>query len=413
MFARLVVESLVNRWRRKLGAVAAVALGTGAATGLLALFLGVGDLLAAEMRRYGANILVDAPGGTFAEEDLRGVRNHFWKNNVLGFAPFLVVEADVNGRRATVAGTWVDREYETFGETSRAGLATVVSGWRLDGRWMRGADEAMVGAALARDLGVRPGDRVRLDGRELAVAAVFSSGGDEERQMLVDLAVAQAVAGKPGRVSRALVSALVTPEAELAKMLAKGDTISDVTRQLATDPSKVDPKIVEQFNCTPYPTTIAMHIRRKIPGVEARPIRQATETEGAVLGRVRGAFLVLAILAAGAGALGVLAAMTSAVIDRRREIGLLKALGATDGGVAALLLTEAAILGVVGGLLGFGIGFGAARAIGAAVFASPPPVPPALGLLALLVAVAVALVGTAWPLRAAVRLEPHRVLHEA
>jgi putative ABC transport system permease protein len=132
-----------------------------------------------------------------------------------------------------------------------------------------------------------------------------------------------------------------------------------------------------------------------------------------VLGRVRGAFLVLAILAAGAGALGVLAAMTSAVIDRRREIGLLKALGATDGGVAALMLTEAAILGVVGGILGFGIGFGAARAIGAAVFASPPPVPPALGLLALLVAVAVALVGTAWPLRAAVRLEPHRVLHEA
>ncbi|MBI2933356.1 MAG: FtsX-like permease family protein [Planctomycetes bacterium] len=403
MFIRLVRESLLVRWRRKLAAVAAVALGTGAAAGLLALFMGVGDLVSAELRRYGANILVTGPGGTtLPESELPGIKDHFWKHQIAGFAPFLPVETTVNGKTATVVGTRV------------ADLRTVVSGWKIDGDWMRAPGDAMIGASLARDWNARPGDRLRVGDRELLVRGVVSTGGDEERQVLVDLAVAQAIAGKPGRVKHILVSAVVTPEAELARMLHKDDgTVAAVIRQMRIDPTKVRPEVVERFACTPYPTTIALSIEQKIPGARARPIRQATETEGAVLERVRGAFLLLTILAAVAGGLGVLAAMTASVVERRKEIGLLKALGATDGRVAALILVEAAVIGVIGGLLGLVIGFTAARAIGAHVFATPPPIPPALALLTLLVAVAISLTGVAWPLREAVRMEPKRILHEA
>jgi putative ABC transport system permease protein len=404
MFIRLVAESLFIRWRRKLAAVAAVALGTGAATGLLALFLGVGDLVAAELRRFGANISVTAPGATtLAEADLPRIKDNFWKNNILGYAPFLPVETTVNGRSAT-----------TVVGTRAADLRSIVQGWKIDGDWMGGPDEAMVGGSLAREMNIRPGDRLKLPDRELTVRGVVTTGGDEERQVLVDLGVAQAIAGKPGRVNSVRISAMVTPEERLGRMLHRDDgSIGAVIRQYRTDPLNVRREVLEELNCTPYPTTVAMTIEDAIPGAEARPIRQVTETEGALLERVRSVFLLLALLAAVAACLGVLAAMTAAVIDRRKEIGLLKALGATDGGVAALILTEAAVIGLVGGALGFGIGYAAARAIGERVFSAPLPIPPALGLLALLVATAISRAGTAWPLRQAVRLEPQRILHEA
>ena len=64
-------------------------------------------------------------------------------------------------------------------------------------------------------------------------------------------------------------------------------------------------EVVERFACTPYATSIALAIERNLPNAFARPIRQATETEGALLARVRGAFLFLAAFAAGAAVLGV------------------------------------------------------------------------------------------------------------
>ena len=420
LFLRLVASSLLLRRRRRLAAVSAVALGTGAASGLLAVFLSVGDRLSAELRRFGANLLVTAAGArlgldaTLSEADLPKIRDHFWRNNVVGFAPFLRVETEVNGRREAVIGTWTEREVGAGEARSRCGLETIASGWKVEGDWMRGPGEAMVGSSLARERGLKPGDRLRVGGRDLVVRGVVSTGGEEERGVLVDLGVAQEIAGKPGRVGRVLVSAVTTPESRLAEQLHEDDgSVGAVIRRLRTDPTKVRPEILESLNCTPYPTSIALAIERSVRGAEARPIRQATETEGAILERVRGAFLLLAAFAAAASGLGVLAAMTANVLDRRPEIGLLKALGATDGRVAALLLTEAAAIGLAGGAAGLAIGALSARAIGESVFGASLGVPASLALLTPLVALAVSLLGTAWPLREVIRVQPRVVLHQA
>jgi putative ABC transport system permease protein len=420
LFARLLLRSLLCRPRRRLAEVAAVALGTGAASALLAVFLSVGDRVAAELRRYGANLRVTPAGAslghgaTLAEADLPGVRNHFWRNNVVGLAPFLSVEAEVEGKPAPVVGTWSEREIGSGAEACRAGLRTIAQAWKIEGAWMEGPGQAMVGASLARAWGVRAGHRLRVAGREVAVAGVVSTGGEEDAQVFVDLALAQEIAGRPGRIDRVLVSAVTNPEAELADRLSgSGASVASLARRLRTDPAGLPPDVVERFACTPYPTSIAIAIERSVPNAAARPIRQATETEGVALERVRGAFFFLAAFAAAAAVLGVLAAVTADVIDRRSEIGLLKALGASDARVASLFLAEAAAVGLLGGGAGFAIGAAASRAIGTGVFGSPLPVPPSLAVLSLLGAVAAALLGAAVPLREVARVHPRTALHQA
>ena len=115
--------------------------------------------------------------------------------------------------------------------------------------------------------------------------------------------------------------------------------------------------------------------------------------------------LVAAVAIAAAG-LGVMATMTTTVLERRQEIGLMKALGAEPRQIARQFLLEAGVCGLMGGAVGAAAGLGLARIIGTQVFGvpiapNPVTVPFVLGL-----ALLVALLGAALPTRRAARLDP-------
>src|SRR5215472_9400425 len=124
MLSRIVGRSLTRRRRRKLLGVAAVALGIGVTTAAATLSLSVGDRMAHELRSFGANISVTPaadslsiavggvdyrPAGSGAflpESSLPELRKIFWRNNIMGFAPFLYAPATVAGRNVVVIGSW-------------------------------------------------------------------------------------------------------------------------------------------------------------------------------------------------------------------------------------------------------------------------------------------------------------------
>ena len=408
MFLRLVMLSLWRRGRRALLSGLAVALGAGTATAFLILVLGVGDRVMAELRAYGANIMVvpalerlAGPGqGSLREADVARIRDHFWRRAVIGAAPLLSLETEVDGEPRTVVGIWGRRELrDDLGESFAAGHATLTSGWEIEGEWPE-AGTALVGARLRH----RIGDPVRVAGRSLRVGGRVRTGGEEDDQVFVDLALAQELSGRPGEVSRILVSAVTTPETEAAELLSG---------RWRRDPRSLTPRELEQMVCTNTPLGVALSIEQTLTGAEARPLRQATEHEGRILARVRGAFLMLSLLAAAAAGLSVLAAATAAVVDRRREIGLLKALGATDGSVAGLFLLEGACVAVAGSIAGYGLGAGAATLISRQVFGRPMSGAPIVYVATLAVALLIVLAGTIAPLRSVLRLQPRQVLHEA
>jgi putative ABC transport system permease protein len=98
--------------------------------------------------------------------------------------------------------------------------------------------------------------------------------------------------------------------------------------------------------------------------------------------------------------------MATAIFERRREVGLMKALGAGHGAVAAIFFTEAALLALFGGGVGYFGGVILAHEIGRAIFASQISIQPVLFPIILAIAVAVTFAGSAAAIRKAVLFDP-------
>ncbi|MGH9818343.1 MAG: ABC transporter permease, partial [Candidatus Acidiferrales bacterium] len=252
--------------------------------------------------------------------------------------------------------------------------------------------------ALAQRAGWKPGDALQITagGRmiEARVTGIVSTGGAEEESVLVPLRVAQQLAGRPGQFRRLLVSALTKPEDDFARR----------------DPSTMTAEEYDRWYCTPYISSIAHQIREVLPGADVRVIRRVAESEGHILTRVGGLMWLVSFAALVAAMLAVGATSASTVIERRAEIGLMKAIGASRWLVQAMFLAEQVLLAVAGGALGYAMGLGLARVVGLSVFGVAPEqrlllLPVVLGLAAL-----VALAGSVAPLRRAAGMSPAPIL---
>jgi len=158
------------------------------------------------------------------------------------------------------------------------------------------------------------------------------------------------------------------------------------------------------------PSSIAYELANSVPRSEARVIRRVADSEGAILGRISGLMAVIAIMAAIGSALAVTSALSTSVLERRSEIGLLKAMGAGTGRVVGLFLAEAALLGVTGGLVGALAGALMARFISSSVFGTPVTIRPFAVPLAIAVALAITIAGFIVPARRVLKFRPAEVL---
>jgi putative ABC transport system permease protein len=409
MYARLLIESLRRGTRRKLLAVSAVALGTLGATALGEVVLSSGDRLAAEMGSYGAN-LVTAPareGETLPVADLVKVRRIFWRNNIVAVAPTLDLRVRMaSGAGAdTVAplvGTWFDHPLEPG---FRTGLPRTRPTLAVEGRWpAEGASEAKSEVALGRRLSqrlvLRPGSDLRASlggrGQGFRVVGIVTSGGEEDDQAFAPLAAVERLSGLSGRYTRAEIFAMTVPEA----------------RNTHPDPAR-NPKEYETWYCTAYPSAIALQLDEALPQARTSVNYGVTQATADVLGRLRWVLTALAAVALAGAAVGVTAAMTATVMERRLEAGLLVAIGAPRGRVVLFFLTEAALLGLFGGLAGGGMGLVAGRLLGSGALGVTVPWMPILLPFAALLGLAVAVAASAAPVARALERYPADILKRA
>ncbi|HEY0702604.1 MAG TPA: ABC transporter permease [Candidatus Acidoferrales bacterium] len=431
MFARLVKESFSRNARRKVLTAAALVVGMAVATATLTIALEVGDRLAHEFRSFGANLLVTPQADTLPveiggvdyravnegaylnEADLGKLKTIFWRHNIEGFTPFLDVPAFVPqaGGAATLVGTWYEHDVPVpDGTLFKTGLSITHPWWKIDGRWFHdGAEECVVGAAFAAQhpeikigstLNVAAGEHSTAV-RPLAVAGIVSTGDAEDNSILVPLSIAQAISGHAGQIRSLFVSALTKP----ADALAERGEMAQNDKNIQLTPTEYD-----KWFCSPYISSISFQIKTVLPGTEVHAIRRVAETEGRVLSRVSTLLWIVTLAALIAAALAVAATSATTVIERRSEIGVMKALGASNVMVTGLFLIEQLMLAIFGGAIGFAFGAGLARILGTSVFGAPATpqfilVPVVLGLAAI-----VALVGSLIPLRRAAHLRPALIL---
>jgi putative ABC transport system permease protein len=161
--------------------------------------------------------------------------------------------------------------------------------------------------------------------------------------------------------------------------------------------------------------------RVRAMGFQAETTGDQLRGIGELLGRLRVALLGLAVVALLLACLGIANTMYTAVLERTREIGVLKAVGARSRDVMLLFVTEAAVIGLVGGVLGAAAGTMLARAGNSVVDRLVPAVAAGsfevfrpdlvLGLLALAVAVALSMGSGLLPAMRAAAQQPMSALH--
>jgi putative ABC transport system permease protein len=413
MFVRLVYESFRRQKRRKLLAGAAITLGVTVATAMIAVATDIGDKINRELRTIGANLIVTpqedsldleiggvnlkppSDGAFLNEKDLPNIKGIFWHNNITGFAPMLPVNAAVEreGKRedVTLLGTYFAKKLTYGTEEFTTGVRNTHSWWKVAGAWPEDESrDVLVGERLAARLGEKAGDTLAIGGRPLHVSGTLSTGGAEDDEIVAPLTLAQEILGKPGAVRRVYVSALTKPEDAFARR----------------DPKSLSGAIYDRWYCTPYPQAIALQLTEAIPHSHAEQIRQVAQNEGAVLTRIEGLIFLITLAALFASALAVSAAMATTIFERRAEVGLMKALGAGKLAVASIFFAEAALLALIGGVLGFGIGAALAHQIGRSIFSSDISIPPVLLPVILAIAVIVTFAGSAAAIRRAVGMDP-------
>jgi putative ABC transport system permease protein len=414
-FCRVLYQSFLRQRRRKLLAGISIALGVTVATAMIAVATDIGDKINRELRSYGANLVVypeqdsldvevgglnlkPISGGSFLKEsDLVAMKTGFWKNNIVGYSPMLPVTVEVDGTRVELIGTYFDKRLKAASDEFTTGVRITNPWWKVTGSWPDDTSgDVLVGERLAQKLHLSSGESIRLGGHESRVSGILSSGGNEDDAIVASLQLAQEIAGKPGLVRRVLVSALTKPEDELARR----------------DPEQLkrNPELFDRWYCSPYANSIAYELQSEIPHSKAEQIRQVAQNEGSVLSRIQGLMLLVTLAALAASALAVSAAMTTAVMERRGEVGLMKAIGAGNFSIGALFFVEAAVLALVGGLFGYFAGLLMAQQIGHWIFNATITIQPVLLPVILGIAVIVTFVGSAASILKALRFEPVLVL---
>ncbi|VEJ09060.1 ABC transporter permease [Actinobacillus delphinicola] len=446
MLARMLWQSWRFGLKRKLLSIITIFLAASLVSALLAVSIDIGDKMAKEMKSYGANILVEPASSALLEgqgdnlnslamqdfldeKELPNVKDIFWRNNIVGFAPLLSAEVtaklqnisgksgrDANWQKVKILGTFFDHDIDVPDEDNyHTGQRIISPYWQVKGQWVDDRSKeshfgdvipVLVGKKLAASHDWKIGDEATLhyqDGdfqKDMSVkfVGILSTGGDEEKEIVMPLSAAQTLLNLHGKIQGIRVSALTVPENELSRRARKNSDSLDAAEY-------------DRWYCTAYVSSIALQLEEAISTSVVKPIWQVAASEGVVIKKIQLLLAVVTVAAVIAAAMGIASLMTTTIIERSKEIGLMKALGAHQWQIVLLFYCEAIMSAVIGGLLGCLAGWGLAKFIGLALFGVPLSFAWIVIPCVLVLAILIALVGTWFPAHRIAKLYPVEVLY--
>jgi putative ABC transport system permease protein len=377
MFGRLLWQLLRGSRGRLTVALIALVSGAAVVSALLNLEFDITRKLAEEFRTLGANLVISPgrpvrAGGLAAEvptlmdsSAVLSAVERMRTPGVVAAAPFLYVVARSAKTPVVVAGTWLS-------ETRRLNPT-----WKLNGAWVLSREDetqCLVGRNVARQFLLRPGNQIELTylGRSAHphVAGIVDAGGTDDNQVFVNLPLAQRLAGLEGQIGLVQLS-----------VMGSASSIAEYAAKLSA----------------------------LLPGFDVRPVRQVTQAEGELLTRIRLLILSMVLLILVLTALCVLATMAALAMERREDVGLMKALGGGISRIVGLFLAEVGVLGAAGGLIGSVAGVELSRWMGQRVFGTAISARWEIFPLTIALMVAVALTA-ALPLRLLGKVKPAVIL---
>jgi putative ABC transport system permease protein len=292
-------------------------------------------------------------------------RIHTIKNNqnLSIIAPKLLGPVTINDKKVLLMGVVFEQE-----------LALKTWWHKTGGAFPKKDDEVMLGSQAGAQLGYKTGDAILVSGTPFKVATILTpTGTAEDDAVITSLSAAQTLLGKQGRLSMVEIAAF-----------CQGCPITEMTLQIA----------------------------EKFPDAKVTAMKQAVMSKMQSIDMFKSFSLGVSIIVILIGALLVLVTMMGSVNERTREIGIFRAIGFRRGHVMQIILLEALLLGIVGGILGFGIGNLIAWGIIPVVIKDGlfAGINAKLGMISILMAVALSLLASLYPAFKASSMDPSEAL---
>lgn len=374
----LVLRALAYRRGRTVLLMAVLAMASSLATALGIVSSSMDRRVAEEVRKYGANLII-IPDSARLDIGSGGL------NFGVIAEPAYLKQQEV-AAALDKSGLKVERSFHLRGALHYKNADITAEGvdfaeirrlfpwWQLKGNWPE-AGETVVGSDLATRLQLKGGDTVELAGKgvkvQLRISGIVTSGGEEDGLLFLALPELQRALGLEGQLT--LVRLMVT---------AGGDSLKKS----------------------------ATALQQLLPSAKVNEVRQTSRTSEGLLAKVKMLMImVTAVVLVSAGS-SVTGTMSTTVLERSKEIGLMKAMGGTRWEVMLIFCGEAALLGIMGGLAGYLFGSIIAQFITRTVFAASAEFIPWFVGVSLGVSLFLALLGSLGPMISVFRLDPVRSL---
>ncbi|MBC8511738.1 MAG: ABC transporter permease [Dehalococcoidia bacterium] len=346
---QVVAKDVIRRKRRVLYAALGVVIGTMTVVGILTIALAGEARIYSQLEKYGPNLTVvpaisnldmklgDLSLGTLAvgenyipeerlpqirriaDDEIRRGMGIQDEGDIATIAPKLYLNTEVKGMSVMLVG--VDPQQEN----------KIKTWWRIqEGEYIESGNQALVGTAAAQILKINTGDNIQLNGSDITVTGILEeTGSNDDYQIFVPIGTLQRLFDKDGLVSSIDIRAL----------------------------------------CNACPVEfIADGINQNIPGVRAVAVKQVAATEMGMMEKMNNFMLALAGITLAVGLFGVVNTMMASVHERVKDIGIMRAVGASRNQIIKVFIYEAIIIGIMGGIFGYAAGTLLAYAVGPLIF---------------------------------------------
>ena len=370
MYLKMITSSLIRRRSRMLVALLAIAIGSTVLSGLLTIYYDIPRQMGTVFRSYGANVifLPAESEAKIVQDQIDAIKQVIDPEKLVGYAPYISQSAKVNEQPYMIAAT---------------DLASAKSNspyWLIRGDWPHNKKEVLIGHEISRNIELSVGDTFIVNTpkpngdvtvNECTVSGIVTTGGVEEEFIFMSLEDIKGIIGYDDQFD--VIECSIDGNQEYLKSIA--DTVS-----------------------------------KQVNGITPRLVKRVTESQDVVLNKLQALVWIVTIIVLFLTMICVTTTMMAVVAERRKEIGLKKALGASNSSVVKDFMGEAVMLGLIGGILGVVLGYVFADNVSISVFAREVSFPVQLAPFTVIASIIITIVSCLFPVRATVDIDPALVL---
>ncbi len=334
--------------------------------------------IATKLDEFGANILIIprsddlslSYGGmniggvsidtqTLKDSDLPKIRQIEVRENISTVSPKLIGTVEAEGKRIPLMGVQFQEEVR------------LKKWWKIHGQTPQNREEVLLGNEVAIRLFKSAGDTLAVNGKVLKITGVLDETGSQDDFLIFgDLALVQEVMKKPGALSLIEVSAF-----------CNSCPIEEIVRQIS----------------------------KELPQAKVTAIKQTLQTKLEALDHFKKFSIGIAVVVLLIGGLIVFTNMMASVNERKREIGIFRAIGFRKSHVVRIIFLEALIVGLMAGVLGYVFGLAVSQLLGPIITGMKGGrwvIDPLLAIGAIVLSALVGVLSSAYPAIHASKMDP-------